>query len=379
MAIPGIVGGLGQIFAGHGASKAAGAASNYLAGGANEASGQYRQGMDTGNQYLQDASGNAIDWAAKAGDWAQGTALDTAGRTSQDVSDRAAAAAAGVNTATTGANQFLDPYTQAGKGALTQIGDLANQQFKFSQDDPSYQWRLQQGQQALERSAAARGGSLGGAAAKAMARYGQGAASTEYGAAFDRFQTNRAHQLQALGGLAQLGYGAAGQSGQNLIGAGKYGGDVSMQAGMWGGNARNRAAEYAGNAGMQTAQYGGNIATQTARDLASNERWGWGNMADMTLARANAQAGGVLGQQAGKNQMWSGLGQTLMAGAQGAFGGGGGAFGPTAANMPDTSAVGGGIPMSSFPQAPAYTPPTVGLPPQANYSGGPWSSPIQWS
>ncbi len=63
---------------------------------------------------------------------------------------------------------------------------------KFSPDDPSYQWRFNQGEQAVERSAASRGLLGSGNAAIELQQYGQGAASTEYGAQFQRV-------LQGLG------------------------------------------------------------------------------------------------------------------------------------------------------------------------------------
>jgi hypothetical protein len=63
----------------------------------------------------------------------------------------------------------------------------------FSPDDPSYQWRFQQGQQAAERSLAARGLLNSGNAALELQQYGQGAASQEYGAQFNRM-------LQGLAG-----------------------------------------------------------------------------------------------------------------------------------------------------------------------------------
>jgi hypothetical protein len=63
----------------------------------------------------------------------------------------------------------------------------------FSPDDPSYQWRFQQGQQAAERSLAARGLLNSGNAAIELQQYGQGAASQEYGAQFNRM-------LQGLAG-----------------------------------------------------------------------------------------------------------------------------------------------------------------------------------
>lgn len=74
---------------------------------------------------------------------------------------------------------------------------------QFTPDDPSYQWRYNQGQQALERSLAAKGLLNSGNAAIELQQYGQGAASQEYGAQFNRM-------LQGLSGVesaydAQMG------------------------------------------------------------------------------------------------------------------------------------------------------------------------------
>jgi len=86
------------------------------------------------------------------------------------------------------------------------------------QQDPGYAFRLKQGQQAIERSAAARGGLGGGRMAKDLTNYAQGAASQEYGNAYNRYQTNRANQLnplQSLAGVAQSATNTIGQAGQN--------------------------------------------------------------------------------------------------------------------------------------------------------------------
>ncbi len=52
--------------------------------------------------------------------------------------------------------------------------------------DPGFQFRLNQGQAALERSAAARGKALSGQAAQALTRFGQNLASQEFSAARNR-------------------------------------------------------------------------------------------------------------------------------------------------------------------------------------------------
>lgn len=65
---------------------------------------------------------------------------------------------------------------------------------EFNSDDPSYEWRFDQGQQAVERSLAAQGLLNSGNAAIELQQYGQGAGSTEYQAQFQRM-------LQSLAGV----------------------------------------------------------------------------------------------------------------------------------------------------------------------------------
>ena len=97
--------------------------------------------------------------------------------------------------------------------------------------DPGYQFRLKEGMQGLERSAAARGGLLSGATLKGITRYGQDAASQEFTNAFNRYQAERTGTLnpfQSLTGMGQttsnalsaLGSNYANQAGEAYMGAG---------------------------------------------------------------------------------------------------------------------------------------------------------------
>ena len=103
------------------------------------------------------------------------------------------------------------PYYQAGVNALQQ----EQTPFSFSQTDPSYQWRLQQGQKALQTSAAAKGNALSGGTMKAMDQYSQGLASTEYQNEFQRYLS----QNQIYQNIANQGLTAQGQMGNALSGA----------------------------------------------------------------------------------------------------------------------------------------------------------------
>lgn len=97
--------------------------------------------------------------------------------------------------------------------------------------DPSYQWRLDQGQKAIERSAAARGGVLSGAAVKAASDYNQGAASQEYAAAYDRFNNDQTTTYNRLAGIAGTGQTATAQAGQNALATGQVVGNNITGAG----------------------------------------------------------------------------------------------------------------------------------------------------
>lgn len=119
-----------------------------------------------------------------------------------------------------------EPWRQAGVNALAKLQTAADYtpfgQSQF-QADPGYAFRLAEGQKALERSAAARGGLLSGGTGKALTRYGQEAGSQEYQNAFNRYQAERQARLGPLQSLAGVGQTAA-----NTLGsaAGQYGSNV---------------------------------------------------------------------------------------------------------------------------------------------------------
>jgi len=108
------------------------------------------------------------------------------------------------------------------------------------QADPGYAFRLSEGQRNLDQQAAARGGLISGNALKAATGYGQNMASQEYQNAFNRYQTNRANQLQPLGNLMSSGQAAANQQSGTL---GTYGTNAANLIGQQG------AAQAAGNLG----------------------------------------------------------------------------------------------------------------------------------
>ena len=163
------------------------------------------------------------------------------------------------------------PYLQQGQSAIGKLGSLmgGNDPFKdylakaglsggqFNQNNPQYQFLLKQGQQALDRSAAARGMGYSGAQMKAAQQFGQGLASQQYDKEYDRASQEFGNYYNRLAALAQGGQQAAttasqlgGQYGQNVGGTlGTLSGQLQNNIGQLG-NAR--ASGYIGQANAIT-------------------------------------------------------------------------------------------------------------------------------
>lgn len=143
-----------------------------------------------------------------------------------------------------------EPWRTAGSTAIGQMGNSDFQKDFTSADfskDPGYDFRMQEGMKALERSAAARGGLNSGATLKSIGRYGQDYASNEYGNAYNRFNQDRDRRFGRLSNIAGMGQGAnssvgnagmnyANNSGANMMGAANAQGAAGIaSANAWGG------------------------------------------------------------------------------------------------------------------------------------------------
>lgn len=156
------------------------------------------------------------------------------------------------------------PWRQAGERALGKL-ETASEYTPFGmaqfQQDPGYAFRLAEGQKALDRQAAARGGLISGGALKAAQRYGQEMGSQEYTNAFNRYQSERQARLgplQSLAGVGQTSVNQLGQAGQSMTSGisgalGSYGqgaGEAMGQA------AQARASGYMGGTSALTQGLG---------------------------------------------------------------------------------------------------------------------------
>ena len=156
-------------------------------------------------------------------------------------------------------------------------------QQRFNNDvfekDPGYQFRMDEGNKAVQGSAAAQGGLLSGAAMKAMQKYSQGFASNEYGNAYNRFTGDQQNMYNRLAGIAGTGQQQMNQTAQmNQQG-------LNDAAGYRNDAAAARASGIVGANNARQSGYGqiGNTLMDVAANWNTNQRYqqpnggGWDN------------------------------------------------------------------------------------------------------
>ena len=155
----------------------------------------------------------------------------------------------------------LAPYREQGYAALSDIAamkPLFTAQFGPDQMaqylDPSMEFRRRLGEQTTARMLNVGGGALSGNTLRGLEEFGQNLASTEFGNAFNRFQTERGNIYNTLANIAGMGQQSVNtgvQAGQNL---------AAQQTGLLTGQA---AAQAAGQVGAANAYAGalGNIGS----------------------------------------------------------------------------------------------------------------------
>ena len=202
----------------------------------------------------------AIVGGAVIGGYMTSQASKSAASTQADAANRATAAQ---QEALGQQMELQKPFTEAGTtavnqlSAMTQPGGAATKEFAYGpfayQADPGYAFRMKEGLNAMNATAAARGGLISGNALKAGQIYGQEMGSQEYGSAFNRylqnyanaqntFQLNRNNLLDPLKFLTNIGQAGASNQAANV---GSFG---SSQAANTIGAANATAAGQVGSA-----------------------------------------------------------------------------------------------------------------------------------
>lgn len=304
-----------------------------------------KSAANTINTADQAAAQSAIDTTAKVNPDILNTAKtagDNVVSTAQTGADAATAAAAkaaadakataetgnqNVNAATKSANDLLNPYSSAGADAskTLQTGLTAGGDFNKTptlqdlQIDPGYAFRLQQGSQTLDRSAAARGATTGGAATKAQIDFAQGSASQEYQNAFNRFETSTQNRYNNLSGVANRGLTAGTTQGTNLVNAGVFGANSNNTAAQYGGNLNYAASTFGAGANNTAAQYAGTANINATDQTSSNTINADKTASDYRVGGATAIGQGKVGAANAWTGALNGVGNAAMYGSPMSF------------------------------------------------------------
>lgn len=145
------------------------------------------------------------------------------------------------------------PWVTAGQSGLAQLQsampDLTRQfTAQDFQSNPGYQFQLQQGQQAIQRSAASKGLLNSVGTQQNLDAYSQGMANTDYQQALGNFTANQQQRYNMLSGLSQQGLAGATMTNQAAMNAGNNISNNQMAAGN---------AQAAGTMGVANAFSGG--------------------------------------------------------------------------------------------------------------------------
>jgi hypothetical protein len=201
------------------------------------------------------------------------------------------------------ANELLAPYVGLGTDAAANLKTLMapggglDKTFTAADMqafDPGYAFRMEQASKALQGSAAARGAALGGGTLGALTGLNQNLASSEFGAAQERFRQQQADRFNRLNTLLGTGFQAAGQTGANITGANRFLAGQDLTGAQNIGQFMIQPAQFAGTALAGGAEAQANMAMQAGRSIS-----------DLISGAGNAQAAGMIG---GANAWSSALG-----------------------------------------------------------------------
>lgn len=158
----------------------------------------------------------------------------------------------------------LAPWRNQGATSLAQLQGLTGPDGAFMQpfgldqfyQSPGYQFRLEQGMNAINKGAAARGNYYAPQTLQDLGKFQQGMASDEFGNAYNRYVQDQQRQFGMLQTLSGSGQNAAAQTGA-------LGADAVSRAGQFGMQGANATAEgymgmanAASGAGLGLANYG---------------------------------------------------------------------------------------------------------------------------
>lgn len=288
-----------NLFGAHKAAKAAKQAGEMQFQEAQTQSQDLLSMLKSTNPQIREAADRAIRRASETADFWGAEAFGAADRGAEEIRQGAIQA-----------NELLDPYMAAGRGAVGQMAEFMAPGGEGTKTftgadmeayDPGYQFRLDKAKEAMDKSAAARGGLLGGGAAKALAREQQGLASSEFGAAYDRFMRGQEARFNRLATLTGQGLQASGVASGNITNAAANAANLGL-----------RGREVAGGWNMDASNMAGTWDINAANEMTRNSLLTQQQVADLMTSGRGAQAAGKVGAANAWQTGLQGVGQAAM-------------------------------------------------------------------
>jgi len=152
--------------------------------------------------------------------------------------------------------QALDAIWEGVESGAFEVGNIN------LEDDPGYRVRMQEGVEAIDASAAARGRLLSGAQQKALTKYGQEQGSQEFANAYAREANEKARKFNILSGLSQGGQASTAGQAQTTGQLAQTGGNIMAQTGR----GQNIAAQNVGAARAGGYQDQAQVVNQAAQN-----------------------------------------------------------------------------------------------------------------
>ena len=212
---------------------------------------------------------------AVAGGLGAAASLYGASRQSHAASDAAGLQAAMFNQT----RGDLQPWMKAGSQSLQQLmqqfggaGSPGNAPFTLQnfQASPAYQFNLQQGQDAINKAANARGNYYAPQTLQDIGRFSQGLASNEFQNAFANYNSQQGNLFNRLFSESGMGQSAANQTGA-------FGANAANQMGQYGTQAANaNAAGAIGATNAISGAYGQYLNNQIIQQILNRPTYGGG-------------------------------------------------------------------------------------------------------
>jgi|SRR5882724_987758 len=168
------------------------------------------------------------------------------------------------------ANQ--QPYLDVGSTSANHLRDFLNNPFiaptlEQAKQNPGYQFALDQGVTALDKSAAARGDVFSGTQGTALQQYGQQLGEQNYSDVYNRAMGEYMNRFNTLMGGTQVGQTATGQYGQQGQAAASNTGYIDLTGADMQARQINNAAAARASGYLGTAKAWGTMAGNLEQDV----------------------------------------------------------------------------------------------------------------